>query len=336
MSPHRPIAVLYEHPDWFAPLFDALERRGTPYRRLDARRLAFDPAAEGVPGWDREDVPPALLLNRMSPSAHLRGLPGGVAWTRALLAAWELRGVRVVNGSQAFALETSKARQIAHFDRLGLPHPETRVVHGTAAIPGAAEMVGYPLVVKPNLGGSGAGIRRFGDAGALRAALEVGEVELGPDGTALVQEWVPARDGRITRFEVLDGRLLYAIHVTAPPDCYDLCPADLVEGDEAGRVVEAADPHEEVVRRAERAVAAAEIAVGGIEAVVDDRDGTFRFYDLNALSNFVADAERVVGIDPFDRLAAWLGEEARRVEQRAAAGAGTAARRPGAGVRRGV
>lgn len=320
MTPSRPVAVLYEHPDWFRPLFDALDERGTPHRRLDARRLVYDPADEGLPGWDAGDLRPALLFNRMSPSAHLRGLPGAVAWTRALIAAWEDRGVRVVNGSRAFAMETSKARQIAHFDALGLPHPRTRVVHDPASIPAAAGAIGYPLVVKPNLGGSGAGIRRFGDEEELRSALEGDEVELGPDGTALVQEWIPPRDGRITRFEVLDGRLLYAIHVTAPSDCFDLCPADLVEDDEAGRGVEAAEPPRAIVRRAERAVAAAGIAVGGIEAVVDDRDGTVRFYDLNALSNFVADAERVVGLDPFDRLARWLEREARGIEERAASG----------------
>lgn len=315
MSTHRPIAVLHEHPDWFRPLFEAFERRGTPYRRFDARRLSFDPAAAEPPLLgDEESERPALVFNRMSPSAHLRGLPGAVSWTRALLAAWERRGVRVVNGVRAFAVETSKARQISLFDDLGLDHPETRVVHHPTAIPGAAEEVGFPLVVKANLGGSGAGIHRYGDTRSLRRALDAGEVELGPDGTALVQEWVPARDGRITRFEVLDGRLLYAIHVTAPPDCFDLCPADLVEGDEVGRAVEVATPAERVIRQAERAVEAAGIEVGGIEAAVDDRDGTVRFYDLNALSNFVADPDRVVGLDPFDRLAAYLEREAREVE----------------------
>ena len=36
------------------------------------------------------------------------------------------------------------------------------------------------------------------------------------------------------------------------------------------------------------------------------------FYDVNANSNFVADAPRVVGFDPFARLVDWLEEEAVR------------------------
>ena len=45
--------------------------------------------------------------------------------------------------------------------------------------------------------------------------------------------------------------------------------------------------------------------------MIDDRDGQPRFYDINALSNFVADAPRVVGFDPFARLADYLEEEVR-------------------------
>ena len=40
--------------------------------------------------------------------------------------------------------------------------------------------------------------------------------------------------------------------------------------------------------------------------MVDDRDGTRVYYDINALSNFVADAPRVVGFDPHARLVDFL------------------------------
>ncbi len=50
----------------------------------------------------------------------------------------------------------------------------------------------------------------------------------------------------------------------------------------------------------------AQIDVGGVEYLVDDRDGRPYFYDVNALSNFVADAPRVVGFDPFERLCDYL------------------------------
>src|SRR5437868_15367731 len=88
----RPIAVHHEHPDWFRPLFAELDRRGLPYVRLDPRAHVFDPAA----GCDY-----ALVFNRMSPSAYLRGGVQGIFYTLAWLAHLERLGVPVVNGRRA-------------------------------------------------------------------------------------------------------------------------------------------------------------------------------------------------------------------------------------------
>ena len=54
---------------------------------------------------------------------------------------------------------------------------------------------------------------------------------------------------------------------------------------------------------------AAGIDVGGIESMIDNRDGRRVYYDVNALSNFVADAPRVVGFDPHARLVDFLQAE---------------------------
>ncbi len=55
------------------------------------------------------------------------------------------------------------------------------------------------------------------------------------------------------------------------------------------------------------------IELGGVEYMIDARDGRPYFYDVNALSNFVADAPRVLGFDPFARLADWLQRELQAV-----------------------
>ena len=61
-----------------------------------------------------------------------------------------------------------------------------------------------------------------------------------------------------------------------------------------------------VIDQVERIARAAQLDVGGIELLVDDRDGRHYFYDVNALSNFVADAENVIGFDPFVNLVDYL------------------------------
>ena len=47
--------------------------------------------------------------------------------------------------------------------------------------------------------------------------------------------------------------------------------------------------------------------------MVDNRDGEIYYYDVNALSNFVADATRVIGFDPLQNLADFLEAEVARV-----------------------
>ena len=311
----RPLAVYYEHPDWFRPLFAELARRRVPHVRLHAPDHVFDPA---------QPAPFALVFNRMSPSAYTRGHGDAVFYTLAFLAYLERRGVRVVNGYRAFATETSKALQLALLERLGLAYPRARVIHHPTQAPRVAADLRFPVVVKPNIGGSGAGVRRFDTVGDLADAARNG-LNLGPDGTALVQEFLPAADASIVRVEVLGGRFLYAIRIHSPGDSFNLCPADVcqradglelertacpVDAPRNGMTVECETPPAEVVADVERLMAAAGIDVGGVEYLVDSRDGRRYYYDVNALSNFVADGPRVVGFDPVERLVDYLEQEA--------------------------
>ena len=382
MPSSLPIAIYYEHPDWFRPLFAAFDKRGTPYVKLDARRHFYDPAQTGCEY--------GVLFNRMSPSAYLRSDHPGIFYTLGYLAHLERLGTRVVNGRQAFTTETSKALQLTILQGLGLPYPKARVIGDPLAAPAAAEGLRFPVVVKANIGGSGAGVVRYDSLAELEQAAHAGTIDLGIDKTALVQEFVPARDGRITRVETLGGKYLYAIHVYTSGDSFNLCPADICQTTDGvelaraaregtidlgidktalvqefvpardGRItrvetlggkylyaihvytpgdsfnlcpadicqttdgvelargaapadapknrmsVEGYTPPPEVISAVERIMAASGIDVGGIEYMIDDRDGTLVYYDINALSNFVADAPRVVGFDPFARLADYL------------------------------
>ena len=75
--------------------------------------------------------------------------------------------------------------------------------------------------------------------------------------------------------------------------------------------VEGYVPHSEVIEACERIMQSARIDVGGIEYMIDDRDGQIVYYDINCLSNFVADAPNVIGFDPFVRLVDYLETRAR-------------------------
>lgn len=325
------IQIYYEHPRWFDRLFAELDRRGTPYAKLLADEHWF--------ATDVGDLkkPPPLLFNRMSPSAGRRERGHEIFYTLQYLSHLQATGQRVVNGVQAFRHEISKSLQLTLLRSLRLPYPRTRIIHRAADAPRAADGLRYPVVVKPNIGGSGAGVVRLDTPAALAAAAQEGRLDLGLDHTALVQEFIPARGGYITRVEVVGGKFLYAIRVHLSGETFDLCPADICRsagGDllpgacpvtidtsaaassahgKAALRVEVYEPPVHLRSEVEHILASAGIEVGGIEYIVDDRDSQLYYYDINALSNFVADATHVIGFDPFVPLVDFLQREARDV-----------------------
>jgi hypothetical protein len=312
------LAFLYEHPQWFAPIFAELERR----------RVAFDKFF--IPDHFYEVGPQQsafkVLFNRMSPSANSRQHGSGIFHTLAYLEHLQLQGVRVINGAKSFRYEISKAAQASLLKSLGLRFLTSRVIHAPHQALGAAAGLRYPIIVKANIGGSGKGITRFNSKAELAAAVAAEQLDLGVDSVALVQEFIPARGGFITRVETLGGKHLYAIKVHLSGETFDLCPADIcqtstgqsldnacvVEASKAGLKVEGFNAPAQVIQDIERIVRAAGIDVGGIEYIIDDRDGHIYYYDINALSNFVADAPRVVGFNPVENLADFLEDEVLR------------------------
>lgn len=320
-SNQKPIAIYYEHPDWFRLLFAELDRRNIPYVRIEADRHQYDPA--------ETDAGYALLLNRMSPSAYLRDHGQGIFHTLNYLEHLERLGTRVLNGRKAFAIEISKALQLSLLNALGLPYPRARVINHVSQAETAARDLRFPVVVKANVGGSGAGIVRYDSPASLAQAVATGTIDLGIDRAALVQEYIPARGGHITRVETLGGKYLYAIKVFTTGESFNLCPADIcqttdgvelaratcpLDAPRTGLQVESYTPPRAVIESVERIARAAGIDVGGIEYIVDDRDGALLYYDINALSNFVADAPRVIGFDPHSRLVDFIEQEALRCD----------------------
>lgn len=305
------LAVFYEHPQWFEPLFRELDRRGVDWTRMPIQDHTFDPG---------DPRPPApLILNRLAMSSFVRQEEHALFYSLAVLGHWEDVGARVVNGTGVLAYDTNKARQLSLFRRCGLDIPRTRVAHRRADVARLAAELGYPVMVKVNVGGSGAGMIRYDSAEELEAAVADGLTPVGVDGVALVQEYVPAREGRVIRCEVLAGKLFYAIALDGAGSTFDLCPAEVCMVDKPTISITAFQPPPDMVAAAERVAAASGLDVGGIEYMIDDRDGRAKFYDLNALSNFVANPLDVLGFDPHEPFVTWLlGQVAAQREAAAA------------------
>ena len=309
-----PIGILDEHPEWSRRLLDELDRRGLPWEKIDHSSHAFDPR-------DRR-ARHAVIVNRTSPSSHTRGHRGVLFYAEALLSHYESLGIPVVNPVAAYRFEKSKALQLGLFERVGARYPRSLVVNHPIQALAALDTLRLPVVVKPNVGGSGAGIVRVDSKAELESALV--RLDLGPDGTALVQEYVESTEGAIVRIEVLGGEYLYAIRIVRDPDAgFNLCPADICQvpggaaaasadlgagpvSAPAGLTVTRFDPPAEAIETVIRLARAASIDVGGVEYLVGKADRRIYYYDVNATSNFVANAEAVVGFDPTARFADYI------------------------------
>lgn len=317
-----PIAVLNEHPEWQKRLYAELARRDIAFVELPLHDHFFDPS--------RRERAFSMVINRASPSAWKRDHASAIFFGQAALAYYETTGARVVNGTGAYLLETSKALQAMLLARLGISTPRTLVANNAASVRAASEALEYPIVVKPNIGGSGAGIVRFDDRASLDAWLDASP-SYGVDGVVLVQEFHPAKDGHIVRVEMLGQRHLYSVKIYPDTTDFNLCPADIcqvtpgqppppaeassdfelcVVAAPAKKLrIERHDEAPEVVESARAIMAEAKLDVGGIEYLTSTRDGRRYFYDINALSNFVRDAEEIVGFDPTKVFVDWIVAE---------------------------
>jgi len=299
------LAVLFEHPEWQKPLFQALERRGIRYAAVDLKKAAFS---------DTDEPLAPLYFNQASPSAYVRGNARAVPYALSYIRALQFRGVRVLNGADAFALELSKTAQAALLRKLDIPAPRVWTFNDLDAIRARAHEIAFPVLLKPEQGGSGARIVLVESFAHLEALLREKPEHWLPDNLLLLQEYVDSDPARgIVRMEFLGGELLYAMRVVSHGR-FNLCPAPACNP-EAGGVE--FSPYKEVPAQAvawgKRIVAAGKLDVAGIE-YLEARDGRLVFYDINANSNLRPSVAQAFGFDPFERVVDFLAREVRAYE----------------------
>ena len=170
----------------------------------------------------------------------MRGSGGATFHTLHWLKHIEGLGIPVLDGSDAYGVEISKSHQLELLEQLGIPYPRSRVINDPALALQAAQGLRYPVLVKANIGGSGAGIVRYESPAAIQTAIDAGTIPMGLDGVSLVQESAPLRDGHITRVEALGGKYLHAIDVFPDVGSFDLCPADACQTTDGAELVRGA------------------------------------------------------------------------------------------------
>jgi len=137
-------------------LFEALEKRGLGYDRLDDRRVQFDLANPGA--WQKYDV----ILERSI--SFGRGL-----YATQMLNRW---GIPTVNTAQVAATCGDKLLTSAALQAANVPQPNVCVAFTPEAALEAIEAMGYPVVLKPVIGSWGRLVSKVNNREAAEAILE--------------------------------------------------------------------------------------------------------------------------------------------------------------------
>jgi len=309
------LGVYYEHPEWFEKFFSKLDEKGIDHIKMESRNTSFDP------GESQISIGVDLMFNRMSPSAFNRGNENSIFYTLNYLKYLESLGIEIINGYDAYTYEFSKSNQINLLRSLNIKHPKTFVVNHESEILKTAKNLKFPIVLKPNIGGSGANIIKFETYIELKNYLSFNKIDWGIDKTLLVQEFLTAKDSSIIRVETIGGKYIYAIKIHLTEGEFNLCPADYCKIDDQkidgmkdgvsdrGSIVEKFDPPKNIIRNVEKIFQSAKIDVGGLEYLVNSEDDETYIYDINAMSNFVADPDIVLGFDPNDNLVDFVNQK---------------------------
>lgn len=296
MSQHK-IYILHENTEWVLPLRQALEKEGLSYEEWFLDRGTVDL---------QQEPPEGVFYNRMSASSHTRGHRYGVELTGPVLAWLDRHGRRVINDRRALQLEVRKIEQYLALQAHGIRTPQTIAAVGREQVLKAARsMNDVPFILKPNRGGSGAGVQLFETVSDLEDYLDTADPAFSLDGVFLVQEYIPPSDGHIVRTEFIGGEFYYAVKVDTSGG-FELCPADNCGPGDAycptsentgeqqqkfSLIPEYTNPD---IPAYKRFLAANGMEIAAIEYVTDEKGNRY-VYDVNTNTNYNRDAERNAG-----------------------------------------
>ncbi len=180
-------------------LFEALDKRGVAYDRLDDRQVKFclpDPGA-----WRQYDV---VMERSLS---YGRGL-----YAVTVLNGW---GIPTVNSAQVSATCGDKLATSSVLQTAGIPQPRVCLAFTPEAALEIIEEMGYPTVLKPVIGSWGRLVSKINDRESAEALLEHREV-LGNYQQQIyyIQEYIH-KPGRDIRAFVVDNETIAAIYRTS-------------------------------------------------------------------------------------------------------------------------
>ena len=196
------VAILHQDLEWVEEKMQKLfQERGAQATLHDVRTATV----EDIAGSD-------LVMNRVYASVANRDYRDNLS-TLSLLAALEAHGIPCLNSYATTQSDYSKAHAAHLLQQAGVETPATRKVVHVDEITGArafAREQGYPIIVKPDMGGRGKGVQKVTNEAALVSALEQGLTDAGYGAGYIVQEFIPSVRDIDCRIAIIDGGFAFS------------------------------------------------------------------------------------------------------------------------------
>ena len=177
-------------------IFEALDRRGISYDKIDDRQIGFNLSEPGR--WQDYDV---VLERSLS---YKNGL-----YATQILNAW---GIPTVNMAHVAATCGDKLATSAALNQAGVPQPRVWIAFTSESALEIMDSVGYPVVLKPVVGSWGRLLAKINDRDSAEAILEHKEL-LGSyqHSVFYIQEYIH-KPGRDIRSFVIGDQTVCAIY----------------------------------------------------------------------------------------------------------------------------
>jgi len=279
------IGILYESDEWSNNrLRDCLDQRGAETEMI----YTEDPVVD-LNG----PFPHSLYVNRVFPSAEMRGNVISIEKLHHLLNHFNKCGIQVVNSYEAFLYDCSKWKTYSVLKDKGFTLPETVYFDGESGLNIEENALEYPLVAKRDCGG-----RSF-DMQIISMPDDMIDFKRNMSRTHWVfQAFIEPVKGYTTRVEVVGGKIMTALKrfigkrgissysAGSGYEVYEDCPSEILDDSIA-------------------ALNALHIEMGSLDFIEDGRGRTF-LIDVNATSNFTPDYIPLLGFDPIEKMAEYV------------------------------
>lgn len=297
--------IIHENEEWTLPLKKELELLSVEFEDWNVEETNID--LGGIP-------PHGVFYNRMSASSHTRGHRYAPEYTAVILNWLKSHKRRIINNSDALALEVSKSLQYLKLNESGIKTPRSIFCTNKQQIKVAANHFNKSLIIKDNRAGRGLGVKLLKNKDELAAYIDSPDFKNSIDGIMVLQDYIDSNPKVIHRLEFINSKFYYAVQVDAS-ESFELCPADACNVEEkfcpansdGNKFMILENYKNPDIPRYEKFLKENNIEIAGIEYIIDT-DGTHYTYDINTNTNYNSIAENKANLFGMREIALFLKE----------------------------